>query len=593
MRERITLHATLAALAMCVALNGICGDQNDPPWPPLIKEGKASAAVAHFSQILDSISPTKLRFSPERADIAAVLPPLIRGGQGGSCGEEKPEPQPKTEKADPFDTAVKEGRELFKKKLYVESLDRFALALTLKPENREAAMLAGMAAFWARNPQRALEFWTELLDTAKRNSVEEFEIETQRVMALYAMKQVDAAETVVDRIYELRRKLPALKSVDGFVREHIFLKDPSAPADKRNEKILRIGCKEVFDERNEAQRVWIFAVVAQSEKDEPLVKRYTVESSALPGGEAGYVFVEDSSAGRRTFKRWLQKPQYPEVRTLLLHAVYGKVQPIEAPPAVAATDPAKKTPGTPDDKTPPKKLDTPEVSARIFTEQELGMAARVAQMTADPGAQQILTVAARLRETDFDVTKLTRLSLSDPQLAARYLEELKPRAPFAQEDAAELVDLISKARPEILAEAFTKLNKLGPRQPYLDYALLTGLNTRGRELAAAFLRECQKSPDLMVRQTAALMFGRAGEKKALNLLFKEVETADALVSGVLYDSLTELLGKVFPAPPPPGNDAALKEWKQTVAKWWQQNEKKVSIFQDRAASDVYFKVEGK
>jgi len=528
-------------------------------------------------------------------------------GLGGFCGAGEPANDapppfrgktdaPKDEKVDPFDTAVKEGRELFKKKLFVEALDRFALALTLKPENRDAAMLAGLAAFWARNPHRALEFWNELLDTAKRNTVEEFEIEAQRVMALYALKQFEAAEAVVERIYELRRKVPALKSVDGYVREQIFIKDPAAPRAERNEKILRIGCKETFDERNEAQRLWIFAVVAQSEKDEPLLKRLTVETAVLPGGEAGYILAEDSGAGRRVYKRWLQKPQYPEVRTLLLQAVTGKVQPIEGAAAVATTpDPVKKSPEGPPEHSvaPPKKLDAPESALRIFNEQEMILAERAKTLSADPAAQQVLTIAARLREVDLDVTRLTRLSLSDPQMAGRYLDELKTKAPYAQEDAADLVDQISKAKPVILAEVFLKLNKLGPRLAYLDYALLTGLNTRGRELAQSFLKECQKSPDLMVRQTAALMFARAGEKKALGLLFKEVEAADALVSGVLYDSLSELLGKVFPAPPPPGNDAALKDWKHDAAKWWQQNEKKLSVWQDRAAEDAYFKIEGK
>lgn len=516
-----------------------------------------------------------------------------------AAGELRADPLPNSDKPDPFDTAVKEGRDLFKKKLYVEALDRFALALTLKPEDRETAMLAGMAAFWARNPQRALEFWNELLDSAKRNTVDEFEIETQRVMALYAMRQVEAAEQVVERIYELRRKVPALKSTDGYVREHIFLKDPAATPAQRNEKIMRVGCREIFDERNEAQRVWIFAVVAQSEKDEPLIKRYSVESAALPGGEAGYIFAEDSAAaGRRTFKRWLQKPAYAEVRTLMLQALFGKVQPLDGKPIAAApahvADPAKKTPGDPaETSVRPPKADPPVPVQRIFTEQELGLAARVNALTAEPAAQQILAAAARLRETDFDVTRLTRLSLSDPAMAARYLEELKTRAPFAQEDAAELVDLLSKARPEILAETFGKLGKLGPRHAYLDYALLTGLNTRGRDLAAGFLRECQKSPDFMVRQTAALMLARAGEKKALALLFKEAEAADTLTSGILHDSLIELLGKVFPPPPPAGNDTALKDWKREIAKWWQQNEKKVNAERDRAAGDAYYKVDGK
>ncbi|MCY3023584.1 MAG: hypothetical protein NTW87_31780 [Planctomycetota bacterium] len=197
-------------------------------------------------------------------------------------------------------------------------------------------------------------------------------------------------------------------------------------------------------------------------------------------------------------------------------------------------------------------------------------------------------MAARLHSVEFDVTRLSRLSLTDKLLAERLLGDLNAKAPFAQEDAAELVDLISKAKAEHVREACSKLGRLGPRQPYLDYALLTAFNTRGRDVPQALLKDLAKSPDFMVRQTAALLLGRSGDKRGLALLFKELEQTDALGGAILQGSIEELAGPVLGAPPPARaasvgaglNDAeeqAFKAWQQKAAKWWQEHGGKLSF----------------
>jgi hypothetical protein len=177
---------------------------------------------------------------------------------------------------------------------------------------------------------------------------------------------------------------------------------------------------------------------------------------------------------------------------------------------------------------------------------------------------------------------LTRLSLRDKLLAENKLGELNAKAPFAQEDAAELVELISKAKAEHVREACEKLSRLGARQPYLDYALLTAFTTRGRDVPVGLLKEQLKSRDFMVRQTAALLLARAGDQRGLAQLFKEIESADALGCTILKGSIEELVSAGLGAPPEarsfvPGcglnadEEVALKLWQQKASAWWHKN----------------------
>jgi len=524
---------------------------------------------------------------------------------------------------DPVAIAVKKAREFFKERKFIEALDQFALALTLKPEDRDTAFMAGVAAYWSRQPARAMEFWNELLDTAPRNSREEWKLETHRIMALYQLNQHDAAEAVAERIYDLHKRFMVQRASgtagaddsvfsDGFVREHIFLTERVTEQDRNGagvkdmQRVLRVGCWEVFDDRKEAQNIFAFPVTVHSAKDDPLIKRLVVAVSVLPGGEAGYVLTEEGGEDRTVYKRWLQRPPYAEVRTLVLQALKGKAVPLaqtKKAPAPAAAE--SKTPvasgkvSAPQSEAPsdvrqaeaPPAAPQPEApKERLFTQAELGSAAKVMALGLETQAAQILTLAGRLREVDLDITKLTRLSLSDPQLAERYLEEMKAKSPYAQEDAAELVDFIAKAKSEHLAAAMEKLPKIGARTPYLDYVLLTALNTRGKDMYASLLKECQSSGDFMVRHTASLMLSRSGDKKAIGHLVRELTAADELASNIVQDSLVELVGNDI-AEPPPGSGPALKKWKSDVAQWWNQNERKLAFNEQRRESDPYWKTQ--
>jgi tetratricopeptide (TPR) repeat protein len=495
--------------------------------------------------------------------------------------------------ADPIAAAMQSGRELFRQKQYVEALDQFALALTLKPEDREAAFLAGLSAYWSRRPGRALEFWNELLDTAPRKSMEEWKLETHRLIALLALKQSDAADAVIERIYELRRKLPELKSVPGFTREHIFLRVPPAalpptvPASVVPRPVagvapppvlLRVGAWEVFDDKHESQHVWQFLVRAQNAPDEPLLRTLLVSVATLPGGEAGFLLDEELGGTHLVYKRWLQKPTYADVRPLVIDILGGRLAPIEgkAPetaPVVVAKPPVKE----PD---------------RTQTNAELVALGRIQALALAPEATRILAIAAKLVSVDLDVTKLTRLSLTDTQLATRYLNEMKAKAPQAQEDAAELIDLINKAQAEHLVAALSHVDALGKRSPYLDYSILTGLNTRGRDCPTALLVECIGNADPMVRQTAALLLARAGDRHALRLLFKEVETSDAIGCSIVSEWLSELIGPQLgevPLASRPDIDDALAKWKKNAAQWWSDHDKKLKHNSKKAADEPYWK----
>ena len=522
---------------------------------------------------------------------AVCLLPLAVGGAAIPEPGARP-PVPKAV-ADPVEPHLKAGRELFSKRQFAAAFEKFSLALALKPNHREARFLAGLAAYWARRPEQALDFWNALLDTAPRNSAEEWKLELQRVMALTAVGQNEAAEEVVARLYELRQKLPEAKRGQGFIREHFLVGG------------FRIGCWEVFDEKHESQELWSFPVTALDAQDESTVARFVALPAALPGGGPGFVFAEETPSDMWVYKRWIKRPDYAEVHAVLLDVVQGKVTPVEKnkadnaegfprapagvvlpwrqPPTVAAGQAAP--PAATPDATPPAAPGTPRPPAareRASTEAELALAAKVKALGLDPAAAHILTVASRLRDVELDVTRLTRLSLVDALLAERYLAELNAKAPFAQEDAAELVDLVSKAKAEHVREACAKLSRIGARQPYLDYAFLTALNTRGRDVPSSLLKELLKSRDFMVRQTAALLLGRAGDQRGLTQLFKDVENTDALGSSILQGSIEELVGPVLGAPPAARSAAAgaglddeqtlaFQAWQQKAAQWWKDN----------------------
>src|SRR5207248_2607396 len=130
---------------------------------------------------------------------------------------------------------------------------------------------------WARDPQRALTYWNVLLDSAPRNTKAEWELEMYRLLAFSALGEDEAAAAVIARLHELREdaKLPEALAARGFVREHIFLslpepeKDVPPVSDRRvtgrletgGTKDVRVGCFELFDERQEIAQLWRFSVI--------------------------------------------------------------------------------------------------------------------------------------------------------------------------------------------------------------------------------------------------------------------------------------------------------------------------------------------
>ena len=524
-----------------------------------------------------------------------------------------------------FDAHMKAGRAFFQDRRYAQALQEFAAAIELKPQHHDARLFGGLSAYWNLQPEMALDCWNPLLDAAKRNSNEEWEIERHRVMALSALGASDAVDAVVERLYELRRgkKSPAALAAKGFVREHFYFGN------------LRVGAWEVFDERDEMPELWTFPVTVilppgkapgakpNSTPDaEPLAKRLSVESTLLPGGGAGYLLAEYGPGYRRVYKRWTQKPAYAEVRALVLQSMKKPLPFLdESPqdnrsefPAGAAAKPDPKTTPVPDSAvstSPPVAPVAPvapvtsapqpaavkpaEHAADAAPEQsadtrqrdrEKELAHEAALLGYDPDVTRMLTLVAELRDIKFDVTRAARLSLTDPGLANRQIQELNAAAPGAQENAAELVDLVSKAKALQVQNVFREAAKMKERSSYLDFALLTAMNTRGRDYSETLLIEDLKHPDFMVRQTTALLLARMGDPRGPAQLFEELKSADAAGCSILSVALEEVIGTVLGAAPQLGieqSDALARKWRENAEKWWHANRAKLEFKRDAPA----------
>ena len=493
--------------------------------------------------------------------------------------------------ADPFETHVRAGKASYQGRRYADALKEFEAALKTNPVDRDARLFAGISAYWNRQPDVALMYLNSLLDTTKRNSAEEWEIERNRLMAFAALGETEAAETVVDRLYELRQsKVPAALNAKWFTREHIFSGDQ------------RIAAWEAFDERNESAQVWTFPVSlvapvsiptgVNGEKpaadSEPLVRRISVERVQLRGGAPGFALAEYGAGYRRVYNQWTQKPDYAHVRSMVLKIIAGGLAFIEESPrdnraefVASATEqpqqpaPAKIPAATP--ASPPTGSDVPADSGkRVLTEREQQTADQIAAMGYGKNVARMLTLVSQLREVSFDVTRTARLALTDPGLAERQLSDLHAAAPHAQEDAAELVDLLLKCSGAEAQEALFETAKMATRKPYLDFVLLTGINTRGKDFPEGLMLQCLKSSDAMVRQSAALMIARQGGVSGLRQLFEDLKNADAVGCQLINNAFQDLLGPALGAPAELGSEKSetlAKEWRERALKWWTDNEK--------------------
>lgn len=473
--------------------------------------------------------------------------------------------EPPVAKAPDAETLVKQGRFLFGQNKYVEALKAFEGALDKTPTNKETRFLAAMAAFWARKPERALDYWNRLYDAAARGGDDEWEIEKNRVVTLAALGQFEASELAVERLREIRAggKSPAAKTASGFVREHFF------------GKRMRAGCWEALDERGDAPAIWTLIVkretdeaAGNSAKDktpkapepfEKTIATLAVETAPLPGGGTGFVFSEETEDTRRIYKRWAERPAYKEVRVLILAALAGTAEPLEEKPLM------------------------PAPTALLPDEDDEAVPLEIKAMALDSQTETIVFTAWKLKRVQADVTRLARIAPGDEASLAEYMREFNDKYPRAATTASELAELIWSAKPECVRTACDKLVKLSARSAYLEFALLTALNTRNRDIPEIPMLILSKSKDFLVRETTGLILARHGRKDGLEILFTELETADARGCELVMGALEELIGHVLDAPPNSKSadvETKLKEWKAAAAEWRTANLNKLEFIRE-------------
>ena len=446
---------------------------------------------------------------------------------------------------------VKQGRQLFEQTRYADALALFEKALDEKPASKEFRTLAATAAFWARKPARSLDYWNRLYDAAPRGGDEEWTIEINRVPVLAALGKTDAADMAVERLHELRSSDTCLAAriAKGFNREYFFGQN------------MRAGCWEEFDERGDAPAIW--TVIVQTVPDPPpaaaaskssarqeppqskRIATLAVNVAGLPGGGPGYVFLETTGDATRVYKRWTQRPAYPEVRALILAVLKASIQPLEektlsaAPIALAIDD---------DDAVP----------------QEIKDMALVAQ------AETIVFTAWKLRGVQADVTRLSRIAPGDNAALEEYFREFNAKYPRAAAAAGELSELVSAAKAEHVRAACDKVLKMTQRSAYMEFAMLTALNSRDRDIPPEIMAAFSKSADFLVRETTALILARHGQRHGVEMLFDELAKADARGCELITGTLDELIGHVLDSPPnskSADTDAKLMDWKKAAAEW--------------------------
>jgi len=464
-----------------------------------------------------------------------------------------------------FERHVAAGRSAFGERKFAEALTHFRNALALYPEDHYAGLLAGVSAYWNREADVALKYWAPVAKAAMKNSPLEWMVTRHLVLAWHGAGKDAQAEQCVQRLYEMRSqtRLPQIVKAQGFTRQHIWL-------GRR-----RVGIWEVFDERGELPRVWEYEVAEAEGKGENVVVRLAVELEPRPDGKAGYVLVE-RAARRRVYKRWPVKPKYLEARGLALTAIKAHLKYLDGGTNVAgaAEKPATKT-AVDSEKPETRKPPETEEGKRELTPGERERLKKVVALRLPPAATRILATASRLTDVDFMISRYVRLSVSDQAAARRFeAEHLTRRFPHATSDATELVQHVASSSAQDCAEAFRHVGTAvtGGKAHYAHYVLLTGLNTRGGEPPAEYLAVCLGSTDFVVRDTAALLLARAGQKQGLEALFKELASvgdgreADE-VSRVVSFYLEELIGPVLG--PCPLKDGV--PWREAALAWWKEH----------------------
>ncbi len=480
-----------------------------------------------------------------------------------------------------YGKSVEAGRVAFGRRHFAEALAHFREAAALIPTNQYAALLAGVAAYWNREPRVALEYWAPLAEKAQKNSPEEWEAVRHLVLAWHALNEDAKAEQCVRRLYDLRDKarLKRALAASGFTRQHLWL------------GTRRMGVWEVFDERGEQPMVWAFALAETKEGADQDLTRLSVEPDPQADGKVGYALVENGPV-KRVYIRWSARPAYLEARNTAVAAAKGQLKYVDASPAsdldasVDVVPDVNKTRGPgPVRKTEPAKDAAAAEKARLE---------QIAGLKLSPPANRLLFFIARLAGVDFDVSRFVRLSLTDPAGARKFEKEgLTERWPQATTEATDLVQFLATVKPADLQASFQHVHVAlsGTKGDYARFVLLTALNTRGGDMPAEFLSGCLGSEDFVVRETAALLMARGGRKEGLEALFKELAAAGDGKDGdeaarIVSFPLEELLGPVLGACPMRDTVG----WREAALGWWKQNEAKLGYVKGAPAGQALWRL---
>ncbi|MEI6231720.1 MAG: hypothetical protein WCT04_01605 [Planctomycetota bacterium] len=468
---------------------------------------------------------------------------------------------------------VKEGRKHFEQAHYTAALDAFEKAIATGTAKRETQLLAAAAAYWARQPKRAMEFLNTLNDKTQLGGNDEWNICLCRIMTLHALGQLEAADLCVERMRDIRSagKSKLAREAKGFVRENIFGKN------------MRAAIWEAFDERGDAPTAWTIIVTRRDDapvtpakpgerQDPPAEKKIAtlaVEVTALPAGGTGFAFTEETDEARRVYKYWTARPTYAEACALVLAVLGGTAEPLE------------------------EKLHKPPLITVVGLDEDDAMSQEIRDMKLNAEAENIVVTAWKLRKVQADITKLARILPTDKAALETYMRDFETTYPRASATAGELSEIVSNAKAANVKIACEKLAKLSTRSPYLEFALLTALNTRDRDIPAATMMAFAQSRDAVVRQTTALMLARRGQKHGLELLLADLNTADPRGCELIAGKLDDVLGHVFDTPP--NSSAADVEkksaaWKSSVLDWQKANWDKLEFNATPVVGEGYWTI---
>ena len=148
--------------------------------------------------------------------------------------------------------------------------------------------------------------------------------------------------------------------------------------------------------------------------------------------------------------------------------------------------------------------------------------------------------------------------------------------------------MIRDAKPESVRIACDKLVKLSGRSAYLEFALLSALSSRNKDIPGAALEAFASSKDFLVRETTGLILARHGHIEGIEILFNELDAADARGCELVMGSLESLIGHAFDAPPNSKSADAeekLKAWKAAATEWRLANVPKLEYIRDAKAGE--------